>query len=186
MTKVELIASVAAEAGMSKKDAEKAVNAALAAITEELKNGGKVSLAENLEVMKVGRKLAVNEAQPYRPVTWIAVKNIFQNPLKPNPNIPAEGLTEFWRIDYFYMPIEKICEVVNQPITKSPYALRTVSSSQNVLDDTAEDVILDDEPMRLSPKEAKFGGRKKWKKAAAEQAGTGRLSKKEYKKKKAL
>ena len=28
----------------SKKDAEKAVNAALAAITEELKNGGKVSL----------------------------------------------------------------------------------------------------------------------------------------------
>ena len=43
MTKVELIASVAAEAGMSKKDAEKAVNAALAAITEELKNGGKVS-----------------------------------------------------------------------------------------------------------------------------------------------
>ena len=44
MTKVELIASVAAEAGMSKKDAEKAVNAALAAITEELKNGGKVSL----------------------------------------------------------------------------------------------------------------------------------------------
>ena len=37
MTKVELIASVAAEAGMSKKDAEKAVNAALAAITEELR-----------------------------------------------------------------------------------------------------------------------------------------------------
>ena len=89
--------------------------------------------------MKVGRKLAVNEAQPYRPVTWIAVKNIFQNPIKPNPNIPAEGLTEFWRIDDFYMPIEKICEVVNQPITKSPYALRTVSSSQNVLDDTAEE-----------------------------------------------
>ena len=44
MTKVELIASVAAEAGMSKKAAEKAVNAALAAIPEELKNGGKVSL----------------------------------------------------------------------------------------------------------------------------------------------
>ena len=36
--------AAAAEAGMSKKDAEKAVNAALAAITEELKNGGKVSL----------------------------------------------------------------------------------------------------------------------------------------------
>ena len=44
MTKVELIASVAAEAGMSKKDAEKAVNAALAAITEEHNTPRKVSL----------------------------------------------------------------------------------------------------------------------------------------------
>ena len=34
MTKVELIASVAAEAGMSKKDAEKAVNAALNAFVD--------------------------------------------------------------------------------------------------------------------------------------------------------
>ena len=44
MNKTELIAEVAKKCGMSKKDAEKAVNAALAAITEELKNGGKVSL----------------------------------------------------------------------------------------------------------------------------------------------
>ena len=50
MTKVELIASVAAEAGMSKKDAEKAVNAALAAITEELKNGGNPQTKEPMTI----------------------------------------------------------------------------------------------------------------------------------------
>ena len=44
MTKVELIAAVATEAGLSKKDAEKAVNTILATITEELKKGEKVSL----------------------------------------------------------------------------------------------------------------------------------------------
>ena len=44
MTKVELIATVAADAGLTKKDAEKAVNSAVNAITEALKNGEKVSL----------------------------------------------------------------------------------------------------------------------------------------------
>ncbi|HIX17663.1 HU family DNA-binding protein [Subdoligranulum sp. DSM 109015] len=44
MTKVELIAAVAADAGLTKKDAEKAVNSAVNAITEALKNGEKVSL----------------------------------------------------------------------------------------------------------------------------------------------
>ena len=44
MTKVELIAAVAANAGLTKKDAEKAVNSAVNAITEALKNGEKVSL----------------------------------------------------------------------------------------------------------------------------------------------
>lgn len=44
MTKVDLIAAVASEAGLTKKDAEKAVNGALNAITEALKEGDKVSL----------------------------------------------------------------------------------------------------------------------------------------------
>ena len=44
MTKVELIAAVAESAGLSKKDAEKAVNVTLNAITEALKQGDKVSL----------------------------------------------------------------------------------------------------------------------------------------------
>lgn len=45
MNKTELIAAVAAQANLTKKDAEKAVNALLDTITAELVKGEKVSLA---------------------------------------------------------------------------------------------------------------------------------------------
>ena len=44
MTKTELCAAVAEQAGLSKKDAEAAVNAALDAITAALQEGDKVQL----------------------------------------------------------------------------------------------------------------------------------------------
>lgn len=44
MTKAELIAKIAAEAEISKKDAEKALNATIASITDALKKGDKVAL----------------------------------------------------------------------------------------------------------------------------------------------
>ena len=44
MNKAELIAEVAAKTGLSKKDSEKAVNAAFDAISAELVEGGKVQL----------------------------------------------------------------------------------------------------------------------------------------------
>ena len=44
MTKVELIAAVATEAGLSKKDAEKAVNAVFASVQDALVAGDKVQL----------------------------------------------------------------------------------------------------------------------------------------------
>ena len=44
MNKTELIAAVAENAGLSKKDAEKAVKAFTEAVTAELKNGGKVQI----------------------------------------------------------------------------------------------------------------------------------------------
>ena len=44
MNKTELIAEVAAKTGLSKKDSEKALNAALDTITSALKEGEKVSL----------------------------------------------------------------------------------------------------------------------------------------------
>ena len=44
MIRVELIAAVAANAGLTKKDADKAVSATLDVITETLQKGEKVSL----------------------------------------------------------------------------------------------------------------------------------------------
>lgn len=44
MNKTELVAEVATRTGISKKDAERMLNAALDAITDTLKNGGKVQL----------------------------------------------------------------------------------------------------------------------------------------------
>lgn len=44
MTKVELIAEIAANSELSKKDAEKALNATLSALTEAMVRGEKVSL----------------------------------------------------------------------------------------------------------------------------------------------
>ena len=44
MNKAELVAAVAEKTGLSKKDSEKAVNAAFDAISAELVQGGKVQL----------------------------------------------------------------------------------------------------------------------------------------------
>lgn len=44
MNKTELTAAVAEQAGISKKDAEKALKAFTDVVAEELKNGGKVQL----------------------------------------------------------------------------------------------------------------------------------------------
>ena len=44
MTKAEMIVAVAEKAGMTKKDAEKAVAAVLETITETLKKGDKITL----------------------------------------------------------------------------------------------------------------------------------------------
>ncbi len=44
MNKVELIAAVAEKAGLSKKDAEKAVAAVIASVTDALADGDKVQL----------------------------------------------------------------------------------------------------------------------------------------------
>ncbi len=44
MTKVDLVNSVAAKSGLSKKDSEKAVSAVFESITDSLKSGEKVAL----------------------------------------------------------------------------------------------------------------------------------------------
>ena len=45
MTKIELIAKVAAQADMTKKDAEKAVNACFAALADAMKDGEKIAIS---------------------------------------------------------------------------------------------------------------------------------------------
>ncbi len=58
MNKTDLVNVVAAEANLSKKDAEAALNATLAAISEALKNGDKVQLIGfgNFEVKDVAAR----------------------------------------------------------------------------------------------------------------------------------
>ena len=62
MTKVELIAAVAEKANLTKKDAEAAVNSALNAITNALKEGDKVALVGfgTFEVRERAAKTARN------------------------------------------------------------------------------------------------------------------------------
>jgi DNA-binding protein HU-beta len=62
MNKTELIAAVAKSADLSKKDAEAAVNATVAAITKALKKGDKVQLVGfgTFEVRKRAAKQARN------------------------------------------------------------------------------------------------------------------------------
>ena len=68
MTKTELISITAEKTGLTKKDAERAVNAALEAVTAELTAGGRVQLAgfgifETKERQaRVGRNPKTNEA----------------------------------------------------------------------------------------------------------------------------
>ncbi|MBO4339505.1 MAG: HU family DNA-binding protein [Clostridiales bacterium] len=62
MNKTELIAAVAKDAKLSKKDAEAAVNATVAAVTKALKKGDKVQLVGfgTFEVRKRAAKQARN------------------------------------------------------------------------------------------------------------------------------
>ena len=83
MTKVDLIAKVAAEAELTKKDAEKAVAAVLDGITEALKAGDKVALVgfgtfETREPTRATLSPAKKAATPAR-------KRRSRSPLPPLP-----------------------------------------------------------------------------------------------------
>lgn len=44
---------------------------------------------------------------------WVGVKKVFHNPLNPDPTVPYQGKTEYWHIDEWYMPVDKIGEQAN-------------------------------------------------------------------------
>ena len=62
MNKTELVAKIAADTGLSKKDSEKALNAAVANITEALKAGERVQLLGfgSFDVKKRGKRIGRN------------------------------------------------------------------------------------------------------------------------------
>ena len=60
MNKTELVAAVAEDAGISKKDAERAVNAFVNAVMDEVKGGGKVQLIGFLSYSLVFILLKIN------------------------------------------------------------------------------------------------------------------------------
>ena len=62
MNKTELVAAMAASAGLSKKDAEKALKAFTDAVSKELKKGGKVQLVGfgTFEVSKRAAREGIN------------------------------------------------------------------------------------------------------------------------------
>ncbi len=64
MKKSELIAAIAAKGGYSKKDAEKALDAVTATITESLVNGDKISIVGfgSFEVRERAAKESINPA----------------------------------------------------------------------------------------------------------------------------
>lgn len=80
MTKTELISITAEKAGMTKKDAERAVNAALDAITAELAEGNRVQLAgfgifeTKTRQARTGRNPKTNEAIEIPASTSVAFK----------------------------------------------------------------------------------------------------------------
>ena len=76
MNKTELVAAVAEQAGISKKDAEKAVKAFTDVVAEELKNGGKVQLVGfgTFEVVERAEREGRNPATK-QPITIPASKS---------------------------------------------------------------------------------------------------------------
>ena len=80
MTKTELISITAEKTGLTKKDAERAVNAALEAVTAELTAGGRVQLAgfgtfeTKTRAARTGRNPKTKEAIQIPASTSVAFK----------------------------------------------------------------------------------------------------------------
>ena len=75
MTKAEMIVAVAEKAGMTKKDAEKAVAAVLETVTETLKKGDKITLTGfgSFEVKTRAAPAGINP-KTRKPITIAASK----------------------------------------------------------------------------------------------------------------
>ena len=76
MNKVELADAVAGKTGMGKTDAEKAINAVVDVITEQLKAGNEVSITGfgNFSVSQRAARIGVNPQRPTEKIQIAATK----------------------------------------------------------------------------------------------------------------
>ena len=110
---------------------------------------------ERLSVAEGKAEATVDE----RPFTWIALKKVYPNPLKPNDAIPPEGKEEFWIVDANYQPIE------NKPfydtsVVKSykPWEKEYYANQAELFDDRDNGVVYEsnrERKAKLSRKEKK-------------------------------
>ena len=76
MTKQDLVASIAATAGLTKKAAADALEALIGAVTAELKSGGKVTLTGfgTFQISKRAARVGVNPRKPSEKIKIPAMK----------------------------------------------------------------------------------------------------------------
>lgn len=76
MTKQDLVASIAATAGLTKKAAADALEALIGAVTAELKKGGKVTLTGfgTFQISKRAARTGVNPRKPSEKIKIPAMK----------------------------------------------------------------------------------------------------------------
>lgn len=88
MNKSELIAAMAAESGLSKTDAKKALDGFLTVVSKELKAGGKVSLVGHgtYQVIEKGARTGINP-RTKEPIQ-IAAKKVVK--FKPGAELACE------------------------------------------------------------------------------------------------
>ncbi len=72
--------------------------------------GAETFIPQNRQIIRLGRNKTEDVTGYLPPQTWIAVKHLVFDPLKPDDSIPYDGRNEYWRIDENYMPIEKLME----------------------------------------------------------------------------
>ncbi len=124
-----------------------------------IQHGLATHLAANMVKLQLDTT-KTDELESKESFNWIGVKKVFHNPLKPDPTVPYEGKTEYWHIDEWYMPLDKIGETVNVRISSPKDKNYRVVSTGKMFDDENEDLVLH-EPMKKEMRTKKISRKEK-------------------------